>query len=71
VQPDLTCKTCGRGQDQCKAAEAKLPQALRHTYEPSHPDRGRLVLTPQRKRQLSTRTSQRRSFRERPLIEEP
>lgn len=70
VQPDLTCKTCGRGPDQCHAADAKLPQALRHTYEPAHPDRGRLVLTPERKRQLSTRTSQRRTFRERPLIEE-
>ena len=34
------------------------------------PDRGVLVLTPQHKRELTTRTSQRRSFRELPLIEE-
>lgn len=70
MRPDLTCKTCGRGPDQCRAADAKLPLTMRHDYVPAHPERGVLVLTPQHKREFTTRTSQRRSFRELPLIEE-
>lgn len=43
MRPDLSCRICGRGPDQCKKADSLLPSAMRHTYEPRNPDRGRLV----------------------------
>lgn len=63
MQPDLSCRVCGRAPDQCRKADALLPHAMHHTYEAANPDRGRLVATlhhgPKR-----TRPSNRRSFRE-------
>ena len=41
--PDLSCRVCGRGPDQCRKADSRLPKPMRHTYEARNPDRGRLV----------------------------
>jgi len=48
MYPDLSCRVCGRGPDQCEQADRKLPPSMRHSYEPRDPNRGRILAHPQR-----------------------
>jgi hypothetical protein len=43
MKPDLSCRVCGRGPDQCAKADSHLPRDMRHTYEARDPNRGRLL----------------------------
>lgn len=38
------CKTCGRSIDHCQRVNSKVPDRLRHDYEPGPPGRSTLVL---------------------------